>query len=55
MFPDRIESATAPLDRSRGHGLALDGHKLVTQLGHALLELVVALVEFGQAVGPGRA
>jgi hypothetical protein len=32
-------------------GLALDGGELVTQLGHALLELMAALVEFGEALG----
>jgi hypothetical protein len=38
------------LDSGRGHAVALNG-ELVAQLGHALLELVVALVEFGQALG----
>jgi hypothetical protein len=47
-----VRSATA----RRGHGLALDGSELVTQLGHAQLaaRAVVALVEFGQALGPSR-
>jgi hypothetical protein len=42
--PPRAESRP----RSR---LALDGGEFVTQLGYAQLELVVALVELGQALG----
>jgi hypothetical protein len=39
------------LDLGCGHGFTLDGGKFVTQLRHALLELVVALVELSQALG----
>jgi hypothetical protein len=49
--PDRIEERHGALDRGSGHDLALDGGEFVTQFGHALLELVVALVELGEALG----
>jgi hypothetical protein len=45
--PDPIEERDGALDRGGGHGLALSSRELVTQLGHALLELVVARVELG--------
>jgi hypothetical protein len=38
-------------DLGRGNRLALDRSGLVTQLGYALLELVVARAELGQALG----
>jgi hypothetical protein len=47
---DRIEEHDSGLDLGRGHGHALDGGEFVTQLGHALLELVVAFIELGQAL-----
>lgn len=47
-IPDRRARRRA--GRGRGHGLVLDGGELVTQLGQALLKLVRALVEFGQAL-----
>jgi hypothetical protein len=51
QVPDRGAVRDHALSRRRGHGLALGGSELVTQLGHALLELVVALVELGQPRG----
>jgi hypothetical protein len=45
QIPDRVEERDRALDRGRRHRLSLDGGELVTQLGHALLELVTALVD----------
>jgi hypothetical protein len=46
--PDRRARPHAGFGRE--HGLTLDSGEPVTQLGHTLLELVVALVELGQAL-----
>jgi hypothetical protein len=51
QVPDRIEERDSALDRCRGHSLTLDGGEFITQLCHALLKLVVALVELGQPLG----
>jgi hypothetical protein len=45
--PDRLEQCHRAQDLGRGNHLVLDGGELVTQLNHALLELVVARVELG--------
>jgi hypothetical protein len=53
---DRIEECHRALNRSRGHGLALGGGELVTQLGHAILKLVGTRFDLSQAVpAPSRA
>jgi hypothetical protein len=41
-IPDRVEQRHRALDLGCRHGLALGGSELVTQLGHALLELIGA-------------
>jgi hypothetical protein len=49
--PDGIEERHRALNLGCGYGLALSSRELVTQLDHALLELVVALVELGRPLG----
>jgi hypothetical protein len=45
QVPDRVDARDGALERGHGRDLALDSGEFVRQFGHALLKLVVALVE----------